>query len=250
MKECSKSIARRLADSNFIRYYFRGEGVDIGGKPDPLMLYKEFFPLMQSVRTWDLEDGDAQFMAGVENDTFDFIHSSHCLEHLVDPVEGLQNWLRVLKPGGHIIAMVPDEDMYEQGIYPSTFNRDHKHSFTIYKPRSWSAESVNILQLLAGLGAECEILKIERLFGTHRFSLPRYDQTMTPVGESAVEFILRKRPRLEVEYGGTPPRDNPVTSRETRLHLHQYADDQKTLRAANPSNPPFQNDAPIPAQEA
>ena len=93
MKECSKSIQRRLADSNFLRRYFVGKGIDIGGKPDPLCLYKEFFPLMNEVKTWDWEDGDAQFMKGVADGVFDFVHSSHCLEHLVDPAEGMRNWL-------------------------------------------------------------------------------------------------------------------------------------------------------------
>ena len=100
MKECSKSIQRRLADSNFLRKYFVGNGVDIGGKPDPLILYKEMFPLLESVRTWDLEDGDAQFLNSVSNGSLDFVHSSHCLEHLIDPEEGLRNWLRVVRGGG------------------------------------------------------------------------------------------------------------------------------------------------------
>ena len=95
MKELSKSISRRLGDSNFVRRYFVGQGVDIGGKPDPLALYSEFFPLLKNVRVWDLEDGDAQFMAGVPDNSLDFVHSSHCLEHLNDPTEGLRNWLRI-----------------------------------------------------------------------------------------------------------------------------------------------------------
>lgn len=41
MKELSKSIPRRLRDPSFMKDYFCGEGIDIGGKPDPLILYKE-----------------------------------------------------------------------------------------------------------------------------------------------------------------------------------------------------------------
>jgi len=245
MKECSKSLPRRLADSNFVRKYFVGDGIDVGGKPDPLKLYTEFFPLLRSVRTWDWEDGDAQFMAGVPDASVDFIHSSHCLEHLNDPAEGLRNWLRVLRPGGHIIVTIPDEDMYEQGTFPSTYNRDHKQTFTLHKDKSWSPCSVNVLGLLCSLGPEAEVLKVERLHGTHRFTLPRFDQTMTPVGESAIEFVMRKRTPEEVVFGGVPARRQAVEDREIRLHLNQYRDDQKTLRAANPAHPPFQNDSAI-----
>src|SRR5688572_5302776 len=136
MRELSKSIQRRMHDSNFIRRYFVGNGVDIGGKPDPLALYSEFFPLMKSVKTWDLEDGDAQFMEGVGDNSLDFISSSHCLEHLHDPFEALKNWVRIVRPGGFITFLIPDEDLFEQGQFPSTFNLDHKWTFTIWKESS------------------------------------------------------------------------------------------------------------------
>lgn len=96
---------------------------------------------MSEVRTWDWEDGDAQFLASVSDGEFDFVHSSHCLEHLVDPRKGLRNRLRVGRPGGYLVVTVPDEDLYEQGIFPSTFNQDHKWTFTIWKARSWGARS-------------------------------------------------------------------------------------------------------------
>ena len=85
MKECSKAIPRRLAHPNFARRYFVGDGIDIGGASDPLALYAGLFPLIRSVRTWDLDDGDAVHMAGVADGSYDFVHSSHCLEHLTDP---------------------------------------------------------------------------------------------------------------------------------------------------------------------
>src|ERR1700741_2393168 len=163
MKECSKSIMRRLGDSNFTRRYFVGRGLDVGGKPDPLILYRELFCRMETVRTWDWEDGDGQFLPDVPDGEFDFVHSSHCLEHLVDPAAGLLNWFRVLREGGHLIVTVPDEDLYEQGQFPSTFNRDHKWTFTIWKSKSWSDRSINVLDLLRGLSPAAEVVKLEQL---------------------------------------------------------------------------------------
>ena len=244
MKECSKSVARRLADSRFVRRYFKGDGVDIGGAPDPLALYAELFPLMTSVRTWDLEDGDAQFMEGVADNSFDFVFSSHCIEHLHDPLEGLRNWVRVTKPGGYVIFALPEEDLYEQGVFPSTFNRDHKNTFTMGKAKSWSQKSVNVLQMLCQLGPDAAVEKVELLDETYRFALPRFDQTLTPVGESGIEVVIRKRSADELASGGRV-RTQPQPGREIRLHLNQYRDDQKTLRSANAGNPPFQNDSEI-----
>jgi hypothetical protein len=51
---------------------------------------KGLFPGITSVKVGDLEDGHAQFMAGVQDSTFYFVHSSHCLEHLRDAEEGLR----------------------------------------------------------------------------------------------------------------------------------------------------------------
>lgn len=244
MKECSKSIARRLADANFLTRYFVGHGLDVGGKPDPLALYAGLFPRLASVRTWDLEDGDAQQLEGVPAESIDFVHSSHCLEHLVEPRAGLATWFRVLRPGGHLIVTVPDEDLYEQGVFPSTFNRDHKHTFTIWKASSWSPASINVLDLVAGLGAAAQPLRIELLDATYRFDLPRYDQSQTPIGECGIEFVVRKRLPQEIAAGGRLPHPRSV-DRELRVHLNQYRDDVATMKAANATRPPFCNDGEL-----
>lgn len=245
MKECSKSIQRRLADSNFLRRYFVGDGMDIGGRPDPLLLYAELFPLIRSIRTWDWEDGDAQFLSGVESGTLDFIHSSHCLEHLADPFEGIQNWFRVIRDGGHLIITIPDEDLYEQGVFPSTFNLDHKWTFTIFKVNSWSERSINALDLIRKLGSAADVIKIERLTATYRFGLPRFDQTLTPIGECGIELVIRKRHASEIEAGGTMRNAVQQPERVVRLHLNQYKDDMKRLKQANKGFPPFENEDPL-----
>lgn len=245
MKECSKSIQRRLADSRFVRQYFVGWGLDIGGKPDPLNLYKELFPLIKGIRTWDWEDGDAQYLSSIGDGSLDFVHSSHCLEHLVDPIEGLKNWVRTIREGGHLIVTVPDEDLYEQGLFPSTFNRDHKWSFTIYKVKSWSSRSINVIDLLRELSPSIEIIKVEQLSATYRYELPRYDQTLTPIGECGIEVIARKSLHSDIESAGRWKREVNQVERELKLHLNQYKDDVQTLKSANAVRPPFSNDSEI-----
>jgi SAM-dependent methyltransferase len=205
MKECTKAFVRRSGDINFAARYFVGNGIDIGGAPDPLSLYAQFFPRMGRVRIWDVNDGDAQSMPGVGDASFDFVHSTHCLEHLVDPLVGLQNWFRILKPGGHLVVIVPDEDLYEQGVFPSTYNSDHKWTFTISKTRSWSAKSRNLIDLIGALGEAADLRKIECLDSTYLYGLPRFDQTLTPVGEAGIELVVRKRLPDELAHGGRLP---------------------------------------------
>jgi SAM-dependent methyltransferase len=205
MFEQSKSLQRRLHDSNFITRYFVGKGIDIGSGPDPLTQYAELFPLMASVQPWDIQHGDAQLMATCSDDEFDFVHSSHCLEHMQNPKIALQSWLRILKPGGHLIVLVPDEDMYEQGVFPSSFNVDHKWTFTVSKFKSWSARSLNLMTLLSELGPSVDIIKLEQITRSFRFGMPRCDQTITPIGEAAIEIVIRKRPPEETDIGGCLP---------------------------------------------
>jgi SAM-dependent methyltransferase len=238
MRELSKSIVRRRLDSRFSNQYFVGEGIDIGGKPDPLELYSEFFPLMGSVRTWDWEDGDAQEMSSVPDETYTFVHSSHCLEHLVNPKIGLRNWFRILKPGGHLIVTVPDEDLYEQGAWPSTFNFDHKWSFTINKIVSWSPVSLNVFDLLRDLGDSARIKAVQIQDLGYRYSLPRYDQTSSPVSESAIEFIVQKMDTEEIQNGGYRGERNQPT-KFVRRYLNQYQIDYKQMKDSNSGTAPF-----------
>ena len=202
MYETSKAVQRRLHDPNFLARYFRGVGIDIGSGNDPLTAYRELFPFMDECASWDKENGDAETMPGLAAESFDFVHASHVLEDMRNPPAALARWFAILKPGGHLIITVPDEDMYEQGTFPSRFNADHKWSFTVLKTNSWGKFSISLLNLIAGLGDAADVIKIEQLTGSYRYGLIGHDQTRTPVGESAIEFVLRKRTKDEVEAGG------------------------------------------------
>jgi SAM-dependent methyltransferase len=216
MHECSKATIRRLHSPGFATHYFVGEGIDVGSGSDPLTRVAPFFPLIKSVVTFDTPDGDAQLLGKHPDNRFDFLHSSHCLEHLRDPYEGLRNWVRVVRPGGYLIVLVPDEDLYEQGVWPSTFNRDHKHTFTIYKSRSWSPVSVNLTDLFVSVAEQAEVLKVEQLHQTFLPQTKRIDQTRTLLSECAIEFILRKRSESSA---AEKPSESPDQEPELRYTL-------------------------------
>lgn len=209
MFEATKAMTRRLHDSRFATKYFVGDGIDIGCGGDCIIKYKEWFPLMNSVRAWDQEDGDAQTLEGIESQSFDFVHSSHSLEHMADPYIAFERWVDILKPTGHIILTLPDEDMFEQGRWPSTFaGSDHVSSWTIFKFESWSPKSINCVEFFSRY-RELEILKIEKIDQTFLYDLPFADQTRTLSTECAIEIILRKRTEQELkDKGKLPPPSN------------------------------------------
>ncbi|MFY9317698.1 MAG: methyltransferase domain-containing protein, partial [Burkholderiales bacterium] len=191
------SIQRRLADSRFANRYFVGAGLDVGGGQDSLALYRELFPNIRNVFVYDVGHGDAQLLANVPNDCFDFLYSSHCLEHVRDPREALANWIRVVKPSGHLVINIPDEDLYEQGVWPSRFNTDHKVTFTLLKRRSWSPVSINVIELVAEFSDRVAPLSVQLIDHGYRYGLQgqSVDQTRTPLAEAAIEIVLRKLPR-------------------------------------------------------
>lgn len=187
------SIQRRVRDARFALRYFVGKGIDIGGGNDSLGLYQEFFPLIKELTIYDQPQGDAQYLSNVPDNAYDFLFSSHCLEHVRDSFEALGNWVRVVRPNGHLVISVPDEDLYEQGQWPSVYNNDHKSTFTVCKRKSWSPVSVNVLELLNGVADRVQILSVETIDHAYRRKVSqKYDQTRTPLSESAIEFVLRK----------------------------------------------------------
>ncbi len=129
----------------------QGNGIDIGCGPDPIL---------PNVRRFDVEDGDANCITQYVHEQFDFVFSSHCLEHMFDPQKTILEWWQLVKPGGHLVFIVPDEDLYEQGRFPSTFNIDHKATFTLSKHRSWSPVSHNVLDLANSL-PKGKLIKLE-----------------------------------------------------------------------------------------
>lgn len=44
----------------------------------------------------------------IDDNAFDFVASSHVLEHVANPPRQLQEWLRIIRPGGIVYAIVPD----------------------------------------------------------------------------------------------------------------------------------------------
>jgi SAM-dependent methyltransferase len=63
---------------------------------------------------------DGSELSGVADQSYDFVLSSHNLEHFANPVKALREWKRVTRPGGGLILALPN--------YSKTF--DHRRSPT------------------------------------------------------------------------------------------------------------------------
>jgi SAM-dependent methyltransferase len=146
MHEASKT--NRIRGAQFVQRHFEGKKVlDIGCGADVVVPWATPF---------DLADGDANRIADyLPAQSFDVVHSSHCLEHMHQPPEALAQWWSLIKPGGTLITVVPDEELYEQGLWPSMFNGDHKWAFTLDAQRLWGTHVLDLKALHLQLpGAE------------------------------------------------------------------------------------------------
>ena len=60
-------------------------------------------------------------------------------------------WWPLVKIGGYMIITVPHEDLYEQKIWPSIFNDDHKATFRLNQVGSWSKVSYDLTEISKSL---------------------------------------------------------------------------------------------------
>lgn len=51
----------------------------------------------------------AENLAPLGDGSQDFVIASHLLEHMGDPIGALKEWYRVLRPGGHLVLVLPDK---------------------------------------------------------------------------------------------------------------------------------------------
>ena len=91
------------------------------------------------------------------NSTFDKVVSISCLEHFADPLQGLREMTRVLKPGGRLAISV-DSLLPENS--PLSFREWHKrrHFVTHYFNRE------ELLSMMKTVGLHCEPERTEHLF--------------------------------------------------------------------------------------
>lgn len=168
--------------------YFRGHGIDIGSGTD--ILDAQEFPGIASIFAYDKEQGDANTCSNLSDEAFDFVYSSHCLEHTHDPKVSLFNWLRICKPCGHVVVAVPHEVYYEKLQWPSSYNADHKWSFRMEMisplPKSiWVQPFLNEFDTAEVLACELFLINFD-------FTQFWIDQTKQDA-VCQIEFVLRKK---------------------------------------------------------
>lgn len=147
-----KVIQRRLSNRKIINYRLYQElfcdkcGIEIGG---PSSFFRHQLPIYKKVRSLDgvnfssstiwegeIHEGknykygigkkgyqyicDATDLDRIESGKYSFVLSCNNLEHVANPLKALTEWLRIIKPEGLILLVLPDKES----------NFDHKRRIT------------------------------------------------------------------------------------------------------------------------
>ena len=121
------------------RKYFRSKkGIEIGG-PSTVFMPKSALPVysdatsidgvnFSTTTVWENEIlpgatynyigdkvgfqyiSEASNLSAIKDESYDFLVSSHCLEHCANALATVKEWLRVIKVGGAILVLVPDKE--------------------------------------------------------------------------------------------------------------------------------------------
>lgn len=63
---------------------------------------------------------EATLLHGISDSSYDFLLSSHCLEHVANPLLALREWGRVTRSGGHLVLLLPNKQWTFDHRRPTT----------------------------------------------------------------------------------------------------------------------------------
>lgn len=189
MHETSKAMRRRRLEDEAGLFkwgdIFKGAGLDVGAGDDALPF--------ENCQPFDKPHGDANKLdTYFKPETFSYVHASQCLEHLYNPADALERWLKVLKVGGHLIITVPDFDAYEKRCWPSRYNPDHKAAFSLWRH---GFNGVPLFYHVPTMIAKYTVCRCGLIMTNYNFQLPEsIDQTYHEDAgvECWIEFIIKK----------------------------------------------------------
>ncbi len=196
MYENTKAAFLRRSNNRLFTNVFKGDGLHISPGNDPLK--QQHYPLCKSITVAEVADSKIEtdsLKQQLGNKEFDFVYATNLAFYEDEPIHVINHWLNFVTSKGHLVLTVSDEDLYEQGNFPSIFNNSHKKTFSIYKQMSWSGKHYNLLDIIQKLNTvTCR--KIELIDSNYDYSLygKGVDQTYNFADgvEACIEVILKK----------------------------------------------------------
>ena len=113
--------------------YCQGLGVDLGCGDDKITP-QTFGIDIRPLALVDIVRDASGKLDCFDDGAFDYVYSSHFLEHLEKPVEALAEWIRILKMDGYLILYLPHKEYYTE------YNPEHKQELDQETVLGWLAK--------------------------------------------------------------------------------------------------------------
>jgi predicted SAM-dependent methyltransferase len=142
--------AKPIRNFKLYSQYFKGKsGIEIGGLSPIFNTEVPLYKIIENVdgcnfssqTVWEgtIQEGnsynffeskkghqyvcEASDLKDVPSDKYDFLISSHCLEHCANALKTVEEWLRVVKKGGAILLVLPNKNFtFDHNRYVTTFD--------------------------------------------------------------------------------------------------------------------------------
>ncbi len=116
---------------------------------------------------------EATELIGINDSSYDFVSSSHCLEHVANPLKALKEWARVIKENGHLILVLPKKSGNFDRNRPAT-NFNH------------------ILEDFIADTSEDDLTHLKEIINLHDFSMDKESGSITNFIERGKKnFVVR-----------------------------------------------------------
>jgi SAM-dependent methyltransferase len=95
----------------------------------------------------------------INDNTYDYVYSSHLIEDFVDTSDALKKFIRVLKNNGNLILVFPDQQKYEEicNRTGQPKNEHHVHATMGYDYMIHQLQSLTNIQFEVLFSSNCEI---------------------------------------------------------------------------------------------
>jgi SAM-dependent methyltransferase len=187
-----KASRSRLPNhKTYVAHVAGKKGIEMGG---PSMVFKTTLPLYQSINDLDgvnfststvwegsITSGynfnfigskkgmqfvaEASDLSAIQGQSYEFLLSSNCLEHIANPIKALMEWKRIIKPGGAVVLVLPNK----------VSNFDHKRPTTPF---------THLVEDFEKNTSEHDLTHLDEILGLH-------DLSMDPPAGSLEQFRAR-----------------------------------------------------------
>lgn len=149
-----KFVRRIFNKRNSIAFlYLRGTGIEIGAMAWPLSVRPDVkvnyldkvgledmarsFPALESrlVKPDIIDDGFT--LTKIPDNSQDFVIANHVLEHTPDPIQALNQWSRVIRPGGILFVSLPIASRCFDAGRPLTTVDHFFEDYQLYQNQEW-----------------------------------------------------------------------------------------------------------------